>query len=316
MHRKDDERSPKMQALPVLDIETARELWDLPAGQRTRRLCELFAIRPRKSLGQHFLINDGAAERIADLACEGNPPGVVEIGGGLGALTIPLIRRCERVVVYEIDPLLCAALGSLCAPAARKCLVVCGDVLEVDFAEAGVENGWNVAGNLPYHITTPVLERIFLQPPRWRRAVFMVQREFAQRLAAQPGSKAYGSLTVFAQVYCKKIERVMELKPGSFWPPPQVASTVVVLELRSAPPKRLGDPTILEQVVTAAFQHRRKSLLRALATSQPLGADEAAVRAALEEAGIDGRRRAETLTVDEFGALAKALARIVAEGSA
>lgn len=287
---------------------TPRELWDWPLGQRTKWLAQRFGIIPRKRLSQNFLINENAAERLADTVKDLQPPGVIEIGGGLGALSVPLVRRVHDLIVYEIDVLLCEALAYLLSPAPRRARVVCADFLQTDPLQQRASDGWCVVGNLPYQVTTPILEKIFAGPPRWAAALVMVQREFAQRMLAPPGSKTYGSLSVFAQYHCSEITQVMELSPGSFWPPPEVHSAALLLKLRRHPPKKVKHPDAFFDVVHAAFQHRRKTLLRALAMSAPLGADMDRVRAAIEKAGLDPKQRPETLGIEEFAALANALA--------
>ncbi|MCX7598365.1 MAG: 16S rRNA (adenine(1518)-N(6)/adenine(1519)-N(6))-dimethyltransferase RsmA [Armatimonadetes bacterium] len=287
-----------------------RELWDWPLSQRTRWLAQSYSIVPRKRLSQHFLINDQAAERLADAVKELQPAGVVEIGGGLGALTVPLVRRVHDVIVYEIDVSLCKALAHVLSPVSRRAHVVCADFLQCDPRDQGAADGWCVVGNLPYQVTTPILEKIFTRPPRWAAALLMVQREFAQRMMASPGSKTYGSLSVFAQYYCSEITQIMELSPGSFWPAPEVHSVAVLLRLRRHPPKKVKHPEAFFQVVHGAFQHRRKTLLRALAESAPLGADIERLRKAIETAGLDPKQRPETLGLDEFAAVANALATL------
>ncbi len=298
--------------MALMDAEAARKLWDVPLARRTRELLgRVPDFRPSRRLGQNFLINDGAAERLAATVAELQPAGIVEIGGGVGALSVALLRalpRC-RLIVYELDARLAELLAGLLSPAARRCLVVCADFLKANPADVGAQDGWVVAGNLPYSITTPLLEKIFAGPPRWSAAVVMVQREFAERLMAPPGSRTYGALSIFARYHCAEIVRLMELKPGSFWPRPEVGSVAVLMKLRAAPPAFVDDPDALFAVVRGAFAHRRKTLLRALAMSRPLGAAEDQVRAAIQAAGVDPRARPEQLSIEAFAALASALAK-------
>jgi 16S rRNA (adenine1518-N6/adenine1519-N6)-dimethyltransferase len=297
---------------------TAEDLWswpdDLrswPLAKRTQWLARSFDVAPRKSLSQSFLINDGAAERIAAVVAELGAPGIIEVGGGLGALTVPLARSAERLVVYEIDARLCEALALLLAPAGEKAKLVCGDFLKADPAADGAEDGWVAVGNLPYAVTTPILEKLFVGPPRWRTLVIMAQKEFAQRMAAGPGSRTYGSLSVFARFQCRGITPVMELKPGSFWPQPKVSSLVMRLDLREGGHDSVRDEAAFFEVVHGAFGYRRKTLLRALATAKPMGADEGSLAAAIQEAGLDPKQRPETLGLEEFARLADSLARVL-----
>lgn len=306
MRRKENIPGAESAAGPC-EGPTPREIWDWPLDQRTRWLARRYGIIPRKRLSQNFLINENAAERLADAVKDLQPPGVVEIGGGLGALSVPLVRRVHDFIVYEIDVSLCEALAYLLSPAPRRARVVCADFLHSDPRQQGAGDGWCVVGNLPYQVTTPILEKIFQGPPRWGAALVMVQREFAQRMLASPGSKTYGSLSVFAQYHCSEMRQIMELSPGSFWPPPEVHSVAVLLQLRRHPPKKVRHPYAFFEVVHGAFQHRRKTLLRALAMSAPLGTDAERARAAIAKAGLDPRQRPETLGLDEFAALANAL---------
>lgn len=294
--------------------QEARQMWDMPLGRRTRLMAERYGIRPRKRLGQSFLINGQAAERIADEVAKLEPPGVVEIGGGLGALSVPLLRRLPRVrlVVYEVDPVVCQGLADLLCPAARRCQVHCADFLEADPTEAGADERWVAVGNLPYAITTPILERLFTGRPRWRAAVVMVQKEFAQRMVSSPGGRVYGALSLFTRFHCESIETLMELSPGNFWPRPAVSSTVLRLMLRRDPRAVFREPEVFEAVVRGAFGYRRKKLAVALATAAPLGASAEQIDAALQAAGVDGNRRPETLSLEEFVAVAEALCRATA----
>jgi len=287
-----------------------RELWDWPLDQRTKWLVRRYGITPRKRLSQNFLINGNAAERLADAVKELQPSGVAEVGGGLGALSVPLVRRVHDLIVYEIDVALCEALAYLLSPVSRRARVVCADFLQSDPREQGASDGWCVVGNLPYQVTTPILEKLFAGPPQWAAALVMVQREFAQRMMAPPGSKTYGSLSVFAQYHCSEMIQVMELSPGSFWPPPEVHSVAVLLRLRRHPPRKVKHPQAFFEVVHGVFQHRRKTLLRALVMGTTRGSDADRARAAIEKAGLDPKQRPETLGLDQFAALSNALVEL------
>ncbi len=291
----------------------AREMWDEPLPRRTRLLAAEYGIHPSKRLGQSFLINDRAANRLADIAAEFDPPGVTEVGGGLGALTVPLIRRLPRArfVVYEVDPALCRVLADLLSPVARRCWVHCRDFIQCSGDDTPATDDWVLVGNLPYSVTTPILERIFTGARRWRAVLVMVQREFAERMAAGPGSRTYGALSVFSCYHCQQIERVMDLSPGSFWPKPKVASVAVLIRLRPGPPECVTQPVAFRAVVRAAFGYRRKTLLRGLSTAGVLGASEDQVRAAIALAGLDPQQRAETVSFEQFAALADSLARVL-----
>ncbi|HET9252768.1 MAG TPA: 16S rRNA (adenine(1518)-N(6)/adenine(1519)-N(6))-dimethyltransferase RsmA [Candidatus Eisenbacteria bacterium] len=260
-------------------------------------------VRPSRRLGQNFLIDPRVAERIASLVSDAREP-VLEIGPGLGALTTLLARTGRPLVAVEVDFRLAEALEATLAPwpAAR---VLRGDILEQRLEEfVGADAGARVTvvGNLPYSITTPAIEWILAQGPRVRRAVLMVQREYAERLAAAPGTKAYGSLTVFVSLHAE-IETLFRASPGAFHPRPDVES--VVLDLRPRPwPDTSGEERALaERLARAGVGTRRKTVVNSLARGMEI--DAARVRELLASAGIEAERRGETLGVDEWIRLAR-----------
>jgi len=257
----------------------------------------------KKSLGQHFLISRRALESIV-AACEleeGLP--ILEIGPGIGTLTRALVERGARVTAVELDDRAAAVLEETVG-AFPNVRVLRQDIMAVDLPSLLGEECWTVVGNLPYYITTPVIGRMLESAFRLRRMVFMVQREVAERLAAAPGTKAYGSLSVFAQVFTM-VERVLKVPRGAFLPPPAVESSVVRLTVRPEPlvPPALRDAFF--RVVRAAFGQRRKTLENALAGGGILDGDRARIAAALANAGIDPVRRGETLSIEEFRRLAE-----------
>ncbi|NPV46171.1 MAG: ribosomal RNA small subunit methyltransferase A [Armatimonadetes bacterium] len=282
--------------------------WRSLAG-RTRDLLQRHGLRPRKSLGQNFLLNAAKVERIANAAVESAAGGpIIEIGAGLGALTVALATHGNRVVAFEIDRRLQAPLTELLSPFDNVELRF-ADFLEADLEDVAVGRPFVAAGNLPYQITTPLLEKLFLTP-LCRALVVTMQREVAQRLVARPGGKTYGPLTLFCQYYVERAETVCELPPGDFLPEPEVSSTALRLVKRPTPPFADPDASTFQQVVRAAFNQRRKAVRSALAGSPLLPADRDGVTHALLAAGIDGQRRAETLTMDEFAALGRELQRL------
>jgi 16S rRNA (adenine1518-N6/adenine1519-N6)-dimethyltransferase len=266
-------------------------------------------LRPRKNLGQNFLLNEGKVRRIAEAATEaaaqyGGLP-IVEVGPGLGALTTCLVDLGGEVLAYEIDRSLEAPLIELLAdyPKAR---VVFEDFLHADPAAALEGRDFVLAGNLPYQITAPLLEKMFLEP-HCRAGIVTVQKEVADRLRAQPGSKAYGPLTLFCDYYVESLEVICRLVPEDFLPAPAIDSTAVRLTKRATPPFITPSAEAYFRAVRAAFNHRRKSLRSGLALATILGLSKPRVAEALAVADIDGERRAETLTTNEFARLAGAL---------
>jgi 16S rRNA (adenine1518-N6/adenine1519-N6)-dimethyltransferase len=234
-------------------------------------------------LGQHFLIKASILERIAAAACPEHEHLVVEIGPGRGALTAKLLQRADRVDAIELDSYLAAHLRQKFAHDARL-EVVEGDVLVVDLARWA---GAPIVGNLPYYITSPIIERVIrLRPPR---AVFLIQKEVAERLTARPGQREYGFLTVQTQFFAD-VRLLFEVKPGAFHPPPKVDSAVVLLAPKEPGPA-VADPTAFLQFVGRCFHQKRKTLRNNLAPVY--GKD---VVDAWPEAGL----RAEQLTLGQF----------------
>jgi 16S rRNA (adenine1518-N6/adenine1519-N6)-dimethyltransferase len=274
----------------------------------------------RRALGQHFLADDAVADRIVEAVGAGPGDLVCEIGAGPGVLTRRLAGRAGRLIALEIDPGLQTRLA---AEAAR----IGWSQVEVRQADArsfaydaleGLRPGPGgrvlVVGNLPYSASKPILARVLAARAAIHSAVVMVQREVAERLTARPGGREYGLLSVFWQLWAD-LELLFPVPPTAFRPPPAVESSVVRAVFRATPRVALADPQAFARVARAAFAQRRKTLENALRGGLPeAGAD--GVRAALATAGIDGRRRAETLTLEELARLAGALAAVPPPGAA
>jgi 16S rRNA (adenine1518-N6/adenine1519-N6)-dimethyltransferase len=234
---------------------------------------------PRK-LGQHFLHSDSILNRIADAVCPRRQELVIEIGPGRGALTAKLLERADRVIAIEVDANLVGHLRAT-FPALE---VIHADVLSVDLAQWGRVP---IAGNLPYYITSPILEKSMRANPA--RAVFLMQKEVAQRLTAKAGSRDYGFLTVQTAVFAVA-RTLFDLKPGAFRPPPKVDSSVVLLEPHAA--AVVPDPAAFLEFASRAFRQKRKTLRNNLAAHYP--AIESQPEASL---------RAEQLSVSELRTL-------------
>jgi len=258
------------------------------------------AIRPRKALGQHFLIDHNIVRKIVRLAELQPGETVLEIGPGRGILTEALVKAASLVVAIELDRDLCTHLRTTLGHHPNFNLVE-GDALTYDYAQA--PSPFLVVANLPYYISTPLLFRLLGERTRIIRMVLMLQREVAARLTAVPGSKDYGALSISAQFYCE-VRQAFRVPPTCFRPQPRVGSAVVVLTPLPAPRVPVKDETFYFKVVRAGFAHRRKALVNSLRDE---GFDTEKTVAALEKAGIDPQRRAETLGIAEFAALADAL---------
>jgi 16S rRNA (adenine1518-N6/adenine1519-N6)-dimethyltransferase len=248
-----------------------------------------------EKLGQHFLKSGAILRRIAEAACpKGEAALVVEIGAGEGALTEHLAERAQRVVAIEVDPELAGKLMVRFATNPRV-KVVPGDVLATDLTQWGSAV---VAGNLPYYITSPVVERVLAMGKVLERGVFLVQKEVAERLTAEPGTRDYGFLTVATQLSAET-KMLFRVPPGAFSPPPKVDSAVVRLTPRRKDDNSVQDPTPLLAFVGLCFRHKRKTLRNNLTPIFP-----ASLVDSLPEAGL----RAEQLTLDQFRSLYRRLA--------
>jgi 16S rRNA (adenine1518-N6/adenine1519-N6)-dimethyltransferase len=259
------------------------------------------APRPRKRFGQHFLTDPRILGRIAEAATAHDAETLIEIGPGRGALTDHLVERARRLVVIEIDRDLATQLKTRYADRANV-EIVQGDVLERDLA-ALASPPFAVAGNIPYYITTPILFHV-LRSPMPVSAVFLVQREVADRMAASAGSETYGALSVGVQAVAQ-VEHVMRVRAGAFTPPPKVESSVVRLAPREP---RLVDPQHekrFRRLVQGAFGFRRKQMRRVL--RELAGVDPSVATELLERAGIDPESRPETIAPETFVVLLETL---------
>jgi 16S rRNA (adenine1518-N6/adenine1519-N6)-dimethyltransferase len=276
------------------------------AGRRVKDALAARGLSPRKRFGQNFLLREDLCERIVEHARLKPDDVVVEIGPGAGALTPRIAQRCQRVIAVEKDTGLAAYLREEMAEW-RGIEIVEGDFLEFDLvaaaAAAGVEK-LAVIGNIPYNITTPILEHLFEQRSAVRSAVLLVQKEYAERLSAAAGTPEYGSLTLFAR-YHALLEPLMTIRSGAFWPRPDVDSILVRVLLRERPPVEAPE-RLLFTIIRAAFQQRRKQLANNLENA--LGWTREQVESLGPHAGIDLRRRGETLTLEEFARIARAAA--------
>ncbi|MBN8726496.1 MAG: 16S rRNA (adenine(1518)-N(6)/adenine(1519)-N(6))-dimethyltransferase RsmA [Xanthomonadales bacterium] len=252
----------------------------------------------KKRFGQHFLHDGAILQQI--VRAIGPHPGeaLVEIGPGEGALTLPLLRAAGRLTVIELDRDLVPRLEAAARPIGALSIIH-ADVLEVDFRAIAPGRPLRVVGNLPYNISSPILFHCIEQLDAIEDMHFMLQKEVVERMAAPPGSKVYGRLSVMLQLACR-VEPLLEVPPAAFRPPPKVDSAVV--RLTPLPPEARPevDPAAIARVVKAAFGQRRKTLANALGDIMPASR--------IAACGIDPRTRAEQLAPGDFVTLARSLA--------
>ncbi len=254
-------------------------------------------IRAKKSLGQNFLRDPHYLGKIADAAKIGPDDNVLEIGPGLGHLTKVLAQRSRRVLAIEIDDRLIPLLQKDFEDISNIELIH-ADALEYDYE--ALDGRWQVVANLPYYISTPIIQKLIGYRNKFISFTLMLQKEVADRIAALPGGKEYGYLSVLVQFYTlPRIE--FKVPAGAFTPKPEVDSSVITLVVREHPAVAVADERFFMRVVKAAFSQRRKTLRNAL---KQLEVSKEKMHAVLDRTGIDLGRRAETLTVEEFGRLA------------
>jgi 16S rRNA (adenine1518-N6/adenine1519-N6)-dimethyltransferase len=260
-------------------------------------LAERHGVRPRKSLGQHFLADANLARAIAREA--GAAPGIrfLEVGAGLGSLTLALAEAGAEVLALEVDHRLTAALGEVTAGLPVQ--VVRLDAARADWPGLLGDRPWRMASNLPYNVAVPVVLDLLERAPRVDPLLVMVQREVGERLAAGPGDPAYGAVSLRA-AYRASVRVLRRVPPDVFWPPPRVESVLVRLD-RRRPPVAVSE-TALFRVIREGFAQRRKTLATALVR---LGLSREEARRLLVDAGLDPRVRAEALGLEDLALVAE-----------
>jgi 16S rRNA (adenine1518-N6/adenine1519-N6)-dimethyltransferase len=264
-----------------------------------------YGLFPKKRLGQHFLVDRNILSKVIRTAEVGKEDVVLEVGPGLGEMTLALARLAKQVIAVEIDPKLAEILEKKLADCPNVELVK-GDILKVDFGSFLRKEGHpvKVVANLPYQISTPLLFRFIESKEAFSTFTLMLQREVAERMVAPPGGKEYGPLSIFVQLFLDMSLRFF-IKPPAFFPSPKVESAVVHMVWKEKPRIEEKDEEWFKKVVKACFGYRRKTLLNALKHSDLSLHDS--IESKMEEVGIDPQRRPETLSIEEFVRLAEAL---------
>ncbi len=279
----------------------------LSSHSATMDLVKKHGFKFTKSLGQNFLIDDNIVDKIVAGAGIGPGDKIIEVGPGIGTLTREMASRAQNLMAVEIDknliPILEDTLGDY-----DNVKIVNEDIIKADIKGLIDENlsggPVKLVANLPYYITTPIIMRFLEENINVTDIVVMVQKEVAERMNAQPGGKDFGALSVAVQYYCDT-EIVAKVPRHLFVPQPNVDSIVIALRIRPERKYKVDDEDLYFKVVKAAFGQRRKTLLNSISSMGNLAKDQ--VKEALEEAGIDPKRRGETLSLDEFAILSNVI---------
>lgn len=272
----------------------------------TREIVRRHGFKFSKSLGQNFLTDVSVLEDIVESSDINNEDFVIEIGPGVGTLTKELLKKAKKVCAIELDsdliPILKEEIGE-----EENFELINKDAMKVDFNEViGEEKSVKLVANLPYYVTTPIISKILNEKYNFKSLIIMIQKEVAERINSKPNCKEYGALTLLVQYYCNT-SIVRTVKPSSFIPEPKVDSTVIKLEKLPETRIKVEDEKLFFKVVRDAFNMRRKTLWNAL---KPLGLPSDDMKIVFENAGIDPKRRGETLSIEEFGHLADEVHRI------
>ena len=273
-----------------------------------RTLLSAWTLSPKKQFGQNFLSDPKTAEMIVSRSGISKEDIVLEIGAGLGALTVPLALAAEKVYAVEKDINLLPLLKSeLLAKNIDNVSIMNENILDTDIGSTAAKHGRKIVviGNLPYNISSQVLVKLINQRSCLSRAVLMFQKELSERICAKPGCKDYGRISVMLR-YCADIGKIADVKASLFFPKPKIDSQIIEIRFKESPDFPADNEKFLFSVIKAAFGKRRKTLKNSLSGSE-LGIDAQTAVSALNRAGIDPARRAETLTVEEFVKLSNAI---------
>lgn len=266
---------------------------------KTQELVKKYNFKFSKSLGQNFLVDDSVLNDIVDGAEVNDEDFIIEIGPGVGTLTAELLKKARKVTSIELDndliPILEQELGEY-----ENFELIHKDALKVDFNEIiGSENNVKLVANLPYYVTTPIIVKLLKEGYNFKSLTIMIQKEVAERINADPNCKEYGALSVLVQYYCNT-SIIRKVSPTCFIPRPKVESIVIRLDKLNEPRIKAKNIKFMFELVRAGFNMRRKTLWNAAKT---LKVNKERLEEAFEKSGIDPKRRAETLTLEEFASL-------------
>lgn len=274
---------------------------------KTAELVKKYNFKFTKSLGQNFLVDQSVPRDIVDGADVGPEDLVIEIGPGVGTLTAQLLKIAKRVVAIELDdtliPILTEELGEY-----PNFSLIHNDALKVNFDEViGDEQSVKLVANLPYYVTTPIIVKLLKEKHKFKSLTIMIQKEVAERMNAEPGNKDYGALTLLVQYYCNT-KIVRKVPPACFIPRPKVDSIVIRLDKLDEPKVKVDNEKLFFDIIRNSFNMRRKTLWNGV---KNIGSSKEKLEAAFEKAGIDPKRRGETLSIQEFATLSNCINEIL-----
>ncbi|CAG9623069.1 16S rRNA (adenine(1518)-N(6)/adenine(1519)-N(6))-dimethyltransferase RsmA [Sutcliffiella rhizosphaerae] len=284
---------------------------DIATPKRTKEILDKYGFSFKKSLGQNFLIDTNILRNIVEYGEITEKTAAIEIGPGIGALTEQIAKRAGKVFAFEIDQRLLPILEETLSPY-QNVKVIHKDILKADVLsligdEIKEFEEVRVVANLPYYVTTPIIMKLLQDGLPLSSITVMLQKEVAERMAAKPSTKEYGSLSIAVQYYTKA-ETVMIVPKTVFVPQPNVDSAVIRLKVRDTPAVAVKDEAFFFEVVRASFGQRRKTILNNLTSNLHAGKEKKqVVEEALAKASIDPKRRGETLSIEEFGVLSDEL---------
>ena len=266
---------------------------------KTAELVKKYNFKFSKSLGQNFLVDDSVPRDIVSGAEVDENDLVIEIGPGVGTLTVQLLNKAKKVVAIELDndliPILTQEIGDN-----PKFTLIHKDALKVDFNEIiGEEKSVKLVANLPYYVTTPIIVKLLKENYNFKSLTIMIQKEVAERMNAEPGNKDYGSLSLLVQYYCNT-SIVRRVPPQCFIPRPKVDSIVIRLDRLEEPKVKVENEKLFFEIIRSSFNMRRKTLWNGV---KNIGLSKENLELAFKEAEIDPKRRGETLTIDDFAIL-------------
>ncbi len=266
---------------------------------KTAELVKKYNFRFSKSLGQNFLVDDSVPRDIVSGADVTEEDLVIEIGPGVGTLTVQLLKKAKRVVAIELDssliPILTEELGDN-----PNFTLIHNDALKVNFKEIiGEEKSVKLVANLPYYVTTPIIVKLLKENYKFKSLTIMIQKEVAERMNAEPNNKDYGALSLLVQYYCKT-EIIRKVPPQCFMPRPKVDSIVIKLDRLEEPRVKVDNEKLFFDIIRNSFNMRRKTLWNGV---KNIGPEKEKLEVAFNKAGIDPKRRGETLSIEEFAKL-------------